>query len=371
MGQFEQRGGQRGRVAGRDEQPGLAVGDDLGNAAGAARGDGQTERLRVEDRGSQAFGLRGQHEDVEHLQQAAHVLAEAQEKKAFPEAELAREIRDFLVQRAVADRDERNVRLLVQNESGGAQERRVVLVVGEGRHGADHQVAARDAERAAEVRRRANAREPPGVDAARDDDEFVRGNAVGDELRADRLRDADDPVEGSGRILEAAQKVLANREVDPAGRDEAQAPVEEPGPQAEGQGVAGMRVEDRQVSGAGDAGDAAAGGDVEFAVHRHGVHGPGARPAALLEYRSGRADDGGRPAASEHALEQPGGLLLAAAPGALGVDVQHPGILLAGHCSFSVTGGGVARRGGLHRRTGGSTMEVRSVRTPRNRDEST
>ena len=153
VGQLEQRGGQRGRVAGRDQQPGLAVGDDLGDAAGAARGDGQPERLRVEDRGPQPLGLRGEHEDVEHLQQGADVLAEPEEQEALPQPELAREGLDLLAQRAVADRHERDVGLLVQDEAGGAQQGRVVLVVGERRDGADHQVAARDAERAAEMRR--------------------------------------------------------------------------------------------------------------------------------------------------------------------------------------------------------------------------
>jgi hypothetical protein len=93
---LDERSGQAAfGVARRHEQAGLAVGDDLRDAARGVATIGLAAGHRVEQRRAQPLGDRAHHEDVEGLEQRQHVGPEAGEQHVLLEVQVL----DLLLER--------------------------------------------------------------------------------------------------------------------------------------------------------------------------------------------------------------------------------------------------------------------------------
>ena len=88
--QIDDRASHRRRVADGHDDAGLAVGDDVLDAAGAGRDHGPARRHRLDQGDRRALVLRGQHHDVEVGVEAIEVGAPAEEADAGAEAGRAR-----------------------------------------------------------------------------------------------------------------------------------------------------------------------------------------------------------------------------------------------------------------------------------------
>jgi hypothetical protein len=63
------------RVVHRGEKPGDPMLDDVGNAAGASRGNRLTEKQRIEENRAESFFPRAEHDDVRRSENRVGVVA--------------------------------------------------------------------------------------------------------------------------------------------------------------------------------------------------------------------------------------------------------------------------------------------------------
>ena len=103
---LDDRGGERGRILGRDEPAGLARADDVGRATHGRGHDGAFERERLQRGQRESFAARGEHDEIRGGQIGSRVELAAREVHRVREAELGDAGDQRLGIRSAADQHE-------------------------------------------------------------------------------------------------------------------------------------------------------------------------------------------------------------------------------------------------------------------------
>jgi hypothetical protein len=193
------------RVAGRHEQPGDAVGDELRGAADGRCHHGSPVRERLEHDEREPLGPRGQRHDVELAKDGVRIVPVAREDDAVADAELLRlALEPFGVGASLlevaADEHESSLRQLRQRRDQLA----LSLHIAEARDLPDERGTVRDAELRAQAVAVGGGKRGD-VETVVDDLEPPDGIALAHESAARVLGDGDDPgAKPRGRVVEGA-----------------------------------------------------------------------------------------------------------------------------------------------------------------------
>jgi hypothetical protein len=257
-------------------------------------------------------------EDGERGHQAVEIAPEAGEDDTVGEPALPDERLDVGPQRSLAADHEPGLGSAPPDEGHRLDERRVVLVVGEGGHVADDRRAARHAELRESVRatRRRGAVDDPLVDEV----ELLNWDASRLDDAGDRAAHDDDAV--AGRVL-AAREGRGEREVDAAHRHEGAAPGEAGGHERGRDGVRVVQHEGARRHAAEEAREREDRGRPEVPSERDRVHRDARGAGPRLERAAEAAGEGGRHASRNHARRREEDLVLSASPPGGRVDVEH------------------------------------------------
>ena len=218
MHQARRRGNQRRHVAGRDENPGAAVLDDLRRSADRGRDHRQPRGHRFEHHVRRPFPIRRQPELIEAGQERRHVGDSPDEAHAIGEPELARAARDRIEETAGAGDLEDRVGVCRRDPAGGAEKHAEILL----------RLDAPDRSDLEALVRAARPGETPGLDTVVHDANAVAGRTVvslGEVRHLARI--ADHGVRGAKRASHHRAAHAARLELAVArGRDEPRAPRE-------------------------------------------------------------------------------------------------------------------------------------------------
>ena len=248
---------------------------------------------------------------------AVDVGSEAREHAALPEPPAERFGLQRPAQLSRADNDEARGGHGPQHAGHGREQGRVVLVLGEGGHAADHGAARRDTE-LPESLAPASLRRPVD-DAVMDEEQAAGRQAVVEQAPGDGPAHGDHAV--AGGVL-AAGEGAPHGERHAAARDHAR-PRAEPCSQQAGAGrVRVVRVDHVRGFPAKDPGESEDRGRSEVSAEGDRAHGEPGGSCPCLEPPSGLASHGDRVATGRHAPRRQEHLALAPSPLTSRVDVD-------------------------------------------------
>ena len=248
-GQTQDRPGQRGRIARRHQQAGLAVHDELGHARQVGGDDRTLARQRLANRaGEPGAGVGGVDHDVGGGQDLWDVLAVADDEHAPAEPALAGVVAELGdARRRRADEEQPRVGQAGRDPGHGVEH---VAPAAPRAHAdlGDDELLGRDPELAADRAAVDAGMEPLDVGAGIDHHDLVRRDAGGDQVALDRLADRDDRVHTPARVAEAVRPAQA--EADAAVQHEQRARAHEASQQGQGAGAALVGVDHLDIPGA-------------------------------------------------------------------------------------------------------------------------
>ena len=169
--QLHERVGHGRVVAHRDQDPRVAMTNQLGQPTGAGGDDRQAAVHRVHHRRAEALEARREREDVHPAQQLVHIGAEPREHHPA-QVQAGSEPRQRLRQLAVPDDEQPGVWLSRLHQRPRPQEGVVILVIGEVRDDSHDQRAV--GQRKLLAHRAGGRRKPAEVDAIGNDRDPVR-----------------------------------------------------------------------------------------------------------------------------------------------------------------------------------------------------